>query len=149
MQPVSQLTNQAPSFKYTKMKLTSLLPLASAVMALPAASSEGATIEARQTLAIKSAKTDQYLYSITLPKFTSYRNAKNPSYLVWTSDGCSYSPDNPFNFPFKPACDRHDFGYRNYKAQSGRFTKAARKRIDDKFRVEYVFDLFFFTLSAA
>src|SRR5690349_21071968 len=34
----------------------------------------------------------------------------------WSTDYCSSSPDNPFGFPFKTACARHDFGYRNYKA---------------------------------
>ena len=34
----------------------------------------------------------------------------------WTTDKCSYSPDNPLGFPFEKSCARHDFGYRNYKA---------------------------------
>ncbi|MFE9373259.1 phospholipase [Streptomyces sp. NPDC006711] len=34
----------------------------------------------------------------------------------WSTDYCSKSPDNPFGFPFKSSCARHDFGYRNYKA---------------------------------
>jgi Prokaryotic phospholipase A2 len=33
------------------------------------------------------------------------------------------------------ACQRHDFGYRNFKAQN-RFTAANKLRIDDKFRGE-------------
>ncbi|PHH59062.1 hypothetical protein CDD81_3827 [Ophiocordyceps australis] len=42
------------------------------------------------------------------------------------------SPDNPFGFPFEEACQRHDFGYRNYKAEQ-RFTKENRKKIDSNF----------------
>ncbi|WP_250300288.1 phospholipase [Streptomyces sp. NBC_01387] len=46
----------------------------------------------------------------------------------WSTDYCSSSPDNPFGFPFKTACARHDFGYRNYKA-AGTFA-ANKARID-------------------
>ncbi|MFE9403699.1 phospholipase [Streptomyces sp. NPDC006530] len=46
----------------------------------------------------------------------------------WSTDYCSKSPDNPFGFPFKPSCARHDFGYRNYKA-AGQFP-ANKARID-------------------
>ncbi|MET9361402.1 phospholipase [Streptomyces sp. NPDC006632] len=46
----------------------------------------------------------------------------------WSTDYCSKSPDNPFGFPFKASCARHDFGYRNYKA-AGQFP-ANKPRID-------------------
>jgi hypothetical protein len=46
----------------------------------------------------------------------------------WSTDYCSDSPDNPFGFPFKTACARHDFGYRNYKAM-GSFD-ANKSRLD-------------------
>jgi hypothetical protein len=46
----------------------------------------------------------------------------------WSTDYCSNSPDNPFGFPFKLSCARHDFGYRNYKA-AGQFP-ANKARID-------------------
>ncbi|GHH81916.1 hypothetical protein GCM10018793_40450 [Streptomyces sulfonofaciens] len=49
----------------------------------------------------------------------------------WSTDYCSDSPDNPFGFPFKDACSRHDFGYRNYKAV-GQFP-ANKDRIDSAF----------------
>ncbi|MFD7920573.1 phospholipase [Streptomyces sp. NPDC059740] len=47
----------------------------------------------------------------------------------WSTDYCSTSPDNPFGFPFKTACARHDFGYRNYKA-AGTFD-ANKARLDN------------------
>lgn len=47
----------------------------------------------------------------------------------WSTDYCSSSPDNPFGFPFKTACARHDFGYRNYKA-AGSFS-ANKARLDN------------------
>lgn len=112
--------------------LASILCLASSVVALPAPSEAGASLAQRQTA---SQITDQYLFSITLPAFTSRRNARNPATLDWTSNGCTASPDNPFGFPFTPACDRHDFGYRNYKDQN-RFTDAGRLNIDNQFKEE-------------
>ncbi|KRV49766.1 hypothetical protein AQ490_18885 [Wenjunlia vitaminophila] len=49
----------------------------------------------------------------------------------WSTDYCSSSPDNPWGFPFKNACARHDFGYRNYKAM-GTFS-ANKSRLDSAF----------------
>jgi hypothetical protein len=108
--------------------IASILCLASAVLALPA----DASLVERQSA---SQITDQYLYSITLPAFTGRRNARDPPTLIWDSDGCSSSPDNPFGFPFTPACHRHDFGYRNYKAQN-RFTSAGKAKVDSNFKTE-------------
>ena len=81
-----------------------------------------------------AAVTDDYLFSKTLSQFTTLR-AQQPynGQLDWSSDGCSYSPDNPFGFKFLPACHRHDFGYRNYKKQS-RFNETTRLRIDNNFK---------------
>ena len=49
----------------------------------------------------------------------------------WSTDYCSYSPDNPGGFAFSNACARHDFGYRNYKAL-GAFA-AHKSRLDSAF----------------
>jgi hypothetical protein len=115
--------------------LTSILCLASSVLALPAPSETDTSLIQRQTA---SQITDQYLYSITLPTFTARRNARDPATLIWDSDGCSSSPDNPFGFPFVPACHRHDFGYRNYKAQN-RFTDAGKLNVDNNFKKDLYF----------
>jgi hypothetical protein len=82
-----------------------------------------------------AALTDNYSFVLTLAQFTAKRNARDPPTLDWSSDGCSSSPDNPLGFPFVPACHHHDFGYRNFKAQT-RFTAANKLRIDDRFREE-------------
>ncbi|KAK1830654.1 phospholipase a2 [Podospora conica] len=103
---------------------TLLLATAGTALALP-------TLPPRADAAVTI--TDQIMYSITLPAFTTRRNARNPATLDWTSDDCTSSPDNPLGFPFKPACHRHDFGYRNYRDQS-RFTTANKKKIDDNFK---------------
>ena len=80
------------------------------------------------------AVTDDYVFTKTVSQFTTLR-AQQPyaDQLDWSSDGCSYSPDNPFGFKFLPTCHRHDFGYRNYKRQ-GRFSEANRLRIDNNFK---------------
>ena len=80
--------------------------------------------------------TDQYLYSTGLNNFQTIRGQRpHAAQLDWSSDGCSYSPDNPFGFDFVKACHRHDFGYRNYKKQS-RFSSTNRLAIDKKFKAD-------------
>ncbi|XVV02102.1 phospholipase [Actinosynnema sp. CA-248983] len=82
------------------------------------------------------AVTDDYLFTRTLSQFSSIRSqTPYADQLDWSSDGCSWSPDNPFGFKFLPACHRHDFGYRNYKRQA-RFNETTRLRIDDKFKAD-------------
>lgn len=49
----------------------------------------------------------------------------------WSTDYCSWSPDNPLGFPFNLSCARHDFGYRNYK-DAGTFS-AHKARLDSAF----------------
>ncbi len=121
-----------PAYFITMKFLSSILCLASSVLALPAHSEAGFSVTRRLTA---NEITDQYLFGITLPAFTAHRNARDPPTLVWDSDGCSDSPDNPFGFPFTPACQRHDFGYRNYKAQT-RFTDSGKAKIDSNFKTE-------------
>ncbi|KAL7782673.1 prokaryotic phospholipase A2 domain-containing protein [Trichoderma ceciliae] len=111
------------------MKLaTVFVTLVPVVLALPA--SDGHLARRQSTLA---AITDELLFSITLPNFITRRNARNPATLDWTSDGCTSSPDNPFGFPFVPACNRHDFGYQNYRLQN-RFTESGKLNIDNNFK---------------
>jgi hypothetical protein len=86
-------------------------------------------IQERQSL---EAITDQLLFSDSMAQFQAARNAQNPPQLDWSSDGCSDSPDDPFGFDFLDSCERHDFGYRNYKAQ-GRFA-AGKASIDSNFK---------------
>ncbi|WP_037920939.1 phospholipase [Streptomyces xanthophaeus] len=52
----------------------------------------------------------------------------------WSTDYCTASPDEPLGFPFRTACARHDFGYRNYQA-AGQFP-AAKARLDDAFHAD-------------
>lgn len=82
-----------------------------------------------------AAVVDEYLFALPLASFSSRRAARRPPGLDWSSDECSTAPDNPLGFRFAPACERHDFGYRNYKKQ-GRFTGDAKDRIDTNFKKE-------------
>jgi hypothetical protein len=80
--------------------------------------------------------TDRYLHEASLAGFQRAR-AQRPHarQLDWSSDGCTNAPDNPLGFNLVRACHRHDFGYRNYERQ-GRFSPAARLRIDNRFRAD-------------
>jgi|SRR2546429_5812227 phospholipase A2-like protein len=51
--------------------------------------------------------------------------------LDWSTDYCSFSPDQPLGFDFRIPCWRHDFGYRNFKAL-GRFP-GNKDHVDDAF----------------
>jgi RHS repeat-associated protein len=55
-------------------------------------------------------------------------------WLNWSSDGCSgpLTPQNPDGFPFWKACERHDFGRRNYKEQG-------RCGLGNKLKIDYNF----------
>jgi hypothetical protein len=114
--------------KFSPIIFVAMLPVVTALPTLDGVK----RILARQSL---NTIADSYLFSITLPAFTAKRNARDPATLDWTSDGCTSSPDNPFGFNFIPACNRHDFGYHNYRRQS-RFTESAKLRIDDNFRTD-------------
>lgn len=78
--------------------------------------------------------TDRYLFTYSMKAFLKVRAAEAYNgQLDWSSDACSKSPDKPNGFNFKSSCQRHDFGYRNYKKQK-RFTGANRAKIDKQFK---------------
>lgn len=113
-----------------------VLALASGAVAAPSASMSH--LVSRQTVEASLVPiTDQLLFKTDLPWFTARRNRRDPPTLDWTSDGCTSSIDNPFGFPFVQGCNRHDFGYQNYRIQN-RFTQDAKDRMDLLFRDEYV-----------
>ena len=58
------------------------------------------------------------------PAWASYR-------FDWSTDYCSTSPDQPLGFDFRLSCQRHDWGYRNYRAMN-QFS-ANKSRLDDAF----------------
>lgn len=89
-----------------------------------------------------AARTDQLVFTTPMADFLRQRAAPDPADgLDWSSDGCSVpilrEPQRsiPQGFDFRASCERHDFGYRNLKAQ-GRFTEDVRRRMDDGFRAD-------------
>ncbi|MFI2366924.1 phospholipase [Streptomyces sp. NPDC018833] len=110
------------------------LPLAAAALALPAV-----LVPAGIASAVPADK-PRVLSSWTRTGVTSHhawaaaranRSAWSAYGFDWSTDYCSSSPDNPFGFPFRMSCARHDFGYRNYKA-AGTFA-ANKSRLDSAF----------------
>ncbi|KAF8425279.1 prokaryotic phospholipase A2-domain-containing protein [Tirmania nivea] len=89
-----------------------------------------AAIQRRETA---NQATDRLCFQTSISSFLAAKKKNSPNTLNWTDDGCSNSPDRPAGFNFLHSCQRHDFGYRNFKKQN-RFTKANRLRIDDKFK---------------
>ncbi|KAG5921772.1 hypothetical protein E4U42_005715 [Claviceps africana] len=76
---------------------------------------------------------ERLVFGVSLPQFQYQRARRSPPSVDWSSDGCNGGPNNPFGYPFTPACQRHDFAYQNFKAHD-RLTKLSRKRIDEQFR---------------
>lgn len=74
-------------------------------------------------------------FDLDIATFTRQRFALRRQYptLDWTTDGCSApivgSEGRSFNF--RTACDRHDFGYRNFK-NLGIFDTSTRTLIDEQ-----------------
>jgi hypothetical protein len=102
-------------------------------------------------------RTDPLIFADSLAAFQSVRNKacagdlpdcdkksgnSHGKHLNWSSDGCSLPMpvkkygQNPFGWPYRKACERHDFGYRNYVEQK-RCTNSpnggSRKLIDRVF----------------
>lgn len=116
--------------------VATVLAASTSVTALPASESPAmlarAELEARATTCTNAA-TDKLIFKVSISSFEKARKAKNPSKCNWVSDNCSWSPDKPDGYNFIPSCHRHDFGYRNTKAQK-RFTKAMKAKIDTNFK---------------
>ena len=80
------------------MKFTTVAAfLLPAVLAMPS-TGNGRVVKRQEDV------TDQYLFELTLAQFLEKRAAEDPATLDWTSDNCSYSPDNPVGFPFERQC---------------------------------------------
>jgi hypothetical protein len=101
-------------------------------------------------------RTDHWLFGVSLPSFQAERNrvcagdlprcdsksSHDGSAINWSSDQCTAPfpvkkyAQNPFNWQFHLACDRHDFGYRNYIGQrrcTNRPRGGTRQKIDQQF----------------
>ena len=80
-------------------------------------------------------------FDLDIVTFTRQRFSLRRQYptLDWTSDGCSApivgSEGRSFNF--RAACNRHDFGYRNFKALAI-FDTSTRRLIDEQLRRDMI-----------
>lgn len=104
-----------------------------------ATAGEAAAAEAQSAAAVSTAvmeKTNE-LIAAPMGDFQRARKARvwESKGIDWSSDGCSWAPDKPYGFNFLPACQRHDFGYRNLKKQH-RFSETYKKRVDAKFLMD-------------
>ncbi|MCK7625990.1 phospholipase [Streptomyces sp. RS10V-4] len=112
------------SRRLSALAVTSLL--AAGALAVATAPAQAAPADKPQVLAAFT-QTDAGSYGTWLAARNN--QAKWAAYgFDWSTDYCSKSPDNPFGFPFKLSCARHDFGYRNYK-KAGTFS-ANKARLD-------------------
>ena len=84
------------------------------------------------------------MFGVDIDTFTWTRAAPMPGPYDWSSDGCS-TPlpvglgDTGRSYNFRAACQRHDFGYRNYRLLDAAgphgqwWNETTRRRIDDQF----------------
>ena len=83
-------------------------------------------------------------FGVDIGTFVSTRSAPFPGPYDWSSDGCS-TPlpvglgDTGRSYNFRAACQRHDFGYRNFRLLDALvgpgqwWNETTRRRIDDQF----------------
>lgn len=80
----------------------------------------------------------QLVQTIGLGSIANYNNyyAAQASYpqFDWSRDGCSTSGMGlGYTDTFRPACNVHDFGYRNFHRYTTLANETARKQVDDNF----------------
>ena len=118
---------------FSYLSLTTPLPVPESIPA-------SLLLNTRQSAAVPTgidvvAETDTWLFSTSMSNFLSAMNAKTPPYLFWPSpsaNACTGMFDYPWDFDFKRSCQRHDFGYKNYRDQK-RFCQSGREKIDSQF----------------
>lgn len=87
--------------------------MVAALSIVTAAPAGALTVPEKQQVLYRELASVSVFNSMYATRTTSPNNEFN-----WTTDLCSWSPDNPFGFNFSSACRRHDFNYRNFKDNS-------------------------------
>lgn len=73
------------------------------------------------------ALTDKILFSYTIDQFKQAVLKRDPPELVWDrQDGCT----GVLDFGFTDSCNRHDFGFANYRKQN-RLCPTSKRNLDD------------------
>ena len=106
-------------------------------LALVAVSLVGLAAPGTASAAVTTAQKQQILYQeLGSSSFfnTMYANRGVSPYNTfdWSTDLCSWSPDKPLGFDFTGPCRRHDFNYRNFKA-NGIWSATNKAKIDTSF----------------
>lgn len=95
-------------------------------------------------IAMDPAVVEWMTFGVDIGTFVSTRSAPSPGPYDWSSDGCS-TPlpvglgDTGRSYNFRAACQRHDFGYRNFRLLDAAgphgqwWNETTRRRIDDQF----------------
>jgi hypothetical protein len=100
------------------------------ILAAVAAAAPAAAITTAEKLAVMSQFTQTSTSSYNSWNAARQNQAAWAAYQFdWSTDYCSFSPDQPLGFDFRLSCYRHDWGYGNYKAM-GQFP-ANKSRLDD------------------
>ncbi|RKN44224.1 phospholipase [Micromonospora endolithica] len=111
---------------------TGLASVALALLGVLGVASPAAAVTTAEKVAVLSSFTQTSASSYNAWNSARLNKAAWSAYSFdWSTDYCSSSPDNPLGFRFDLSCNRHDFGYRNYKAV-GQFS-ANKARVDSAF----------------
>lgn len=125
--PTNRPTPRATAFAAAAAAAVLALAPASAAAAAPAVPADKPLVLSRWT------QTDTASYEAWADA-REHPDAWAAYAFDWSTDYCTSSPDNPLGFPFRMACARHDFGYRNHRA-AGLFP-AAKARVDEAFHAD-------------
>jgi hypothetical protein len=83
--------------------------------------------------ASRIAATDAVM-ELSMSAFQALKDQAPPPY-DWSDDGCSVPGWLPYTSAFRPACERHDFGYRNFGGSKDyQPSDARRARVDARFK---------------
>jgi len=89
------------------------------LLAIGVAATPAAAVTNAEKLSVMSSFTQTSVGSSNTWNAARQNQAAWASYAFdWSTDYCSASPDQPLGFDFRLSCQRHDWGYRNYKLMS-------------------------------
>jgi Prokaryotic phospholipase A2 len=112
--------------------LTTLTAAVATLVLLLGLAGPAAAVTSEQRLSVLSSWTQTSASSYSAWNSARQNQSSWAEYAFdWSTDLCSSSPDNPLGFDFRLSCQRHDFGYRNYRAV-GQFS-ANKARVDSAF----------------
>ena len=124
--------------------LANLVVAATTLLAASALPASGLPAHGLSATSMDPSVVEWMSFGVDIGTFVSTRAAPVPGPYDWASDGCS-TPlpiglgDTGRSYNFRAACQRHDFGYRNFRlldaagAHGQWWNETTRRRIDDQF----------------